>query len=133
MVKLFHSFQSQNRSLLNPREKIEAFLTQGRFQHALEQARQLYKHEAMVENRELLRQATLGRAEQLQSQGKLRDVCSLLENAVPLGADSPSFLERIAVLMSACGNAQRGLALLRTLPESATGDEVLALAVDHAM
>jgi tetratricopeptide (TPR) repeat protein len=105
---------------------------EGRFQQALELAKQLHKHDPSPANRDLLKNVTLGRARQLRAQNYTRDACSVLEHAAELD-DSPAWLEQVAEELAACGDARRALGLLDRLPAGPARQKVLARAADTAL
>jgi len=81
--------------------------SEGRFQQALELAKQVFKHEPSAENKAFLREVYLGRARQLRSQGYTCDARTVLENALPLAGDDPACLETLAHELARCGEAGR--------------------------
>jgi tetratricopeptide (TPR) repeat protein len=115
------------------RHRVEGAVQEGRFQHALELGKQLYKHEPIPANRELLQTIYLGRAAQLRKQGYTRDAQAVLENAIQLGAGETAWLEKIALELAALGQAERALQVLARVPGSQAEGRVLALAADAAL
>jgi tetratricopeptide (TPR) repeat protein len=101
---------------------------EGRFQTALEVARQLYKEQPTAENLALLRDASLGRARQLRSQGKSRDALGVLEAAQRLSDASPQWLGDVAAELALCGAAAQALALVDRLREGNAGGTPCAAA-----
>jgi len=105
---------------------------EGRFQHALELVRSLYKQDPTDQHLELLRSVSIERGEELQRQGKLQDAVTLFGNAAQLGG-SRDFLESLAGRLASCGALFKALDLLVRVPDSTARPRVLAQAVDHAM
>jgi tetratricopeptide (TPR) repeat protein len=117
---------------LGPR--IDRAVTEGRYQQALELAKQLFKQEPTPTNRELLLRIYLGRAHQLRSTGHTRDALTVLHVALGVdGSGNPEWLEQMALEFAACGDAAQAQTLLGRLPEdSAARGRVLAQAADAA-
>jgi tetratricopeptide (TPR) repeat protein len=114
------------------RPRIERARREGRFQQALELAKQLHKYESTPEHVELLKEVYLGRARQLRTQGQPRDALTVLDAASRLDATTPEWLERLAEEMALCGEVARTLALIEKLPE-ASAARLLMFAADAAM
>jgi tetratricopeptide (TPR) repeat protein len=117
---------------LGPR--IERAVAEGRYQQALELAKQLFKQEPTREHRELLLQTYLGRAHQLRSTGYTRDALMVLHIALGLDeSGNPEWLEKMAQEFAACGDTAQAQALLGQLPENSPArGRVLAQAADAA-
>jgi tetratricopeptide (TPR) repeat protein len=98
---------------LGPR--IERAAREGRYQQALELAKQLHKREPTPANRELLRNTYLGRARQLRSQGNPRDAVTVLIVSMQLDGASNDYLRQVAQELAACGAGQEALRLLGRL------------------
>ena len=99
---------------LEPR--IHRAASEGRFQQALELAKQLHKQEPTPPHLELLKKAYLGRAKQLREQGYGRDAVTMLEAAMRIDPASPAWLEQIARETAQSGGVHQALALLDQLP-----------------
>lgn len=106
---------------------------EGRYQHALELAKRLYKDEPSEAHKGLLQQVYLGRARQLRQRGQLREACTVLDNALRLGGTNPAWLSQLVEELAACGNAGRALDLLGQVPDPTLRSRVLANAVDTAL
>jgi tetratricopeptide (TPR) repeat protein len=112
--------------------RVRRAMQEGRFQQALELSKQLNKQDPTPAHHELVRQTHLGRAQQLRTQGHLRDAQVVLNNALALG-DDPNFLVQIAEELAACGAARQALALLNRHPEGTARSRILARAADVAV
>jgi tetratricopeptide (TPR) repeat protein len=115
------------------RPRVERARQEGRFQQALDLARQLHKAAATPDTLQLLKDCCLGRARQLNGQGQSRDAVATLEAAPRLDPDNPAWLEQVAVELAAAGGVRQALALLERLPGSAAAAPVLARAADAAV
>jgi tetratricopeptide (TPR) repeat protein len=113
--------------------RVRRSLGEGRSQHALEFAKQLYKQDPTPPHKELLRKVYLERAQDLRRQGYTRDATTVLENAAQLGDGDPTWLAHLAEELAAAGNARRAVDLLDRLPETPARARVLAQAVDTAL
>jgi tetratricopeptide (TPR) repeat protein len=98
--------------------RVQRAQEEGRFQTALDLARQLYKDEPTAEHLALLRDVLLGRARQLRAQGKTRDALGVLELAQRLPEAPREWLEQVAAEMALCGGAAQALAVLDRLGEA---------------
>ena len=108
-------------------------MREGRFQQALELTKQLYKAEPTPAHQEMLRQAYLGRARQLRTQGQIRDAVTVLHAALAVDRTTPVWLEQVAEELARCGEVNRALELLAQAPESAALAYVMAGAADAAL
>ncbi len=115
------------------RARIERARGEGRFQQALDLAKQLHKHEPTPAHRELLKDVYLGRARQLCAQGKTHDALTVLEAALRIDETTPAWLEQVATEMARAGGAVRALALLEHLPDSPAAARIRAFAADAAV
>ncbi len=116
---------------LQPR--IDRATREGRFQQALDLAKQLHKHEPTPAHLELLKDVYLGRARQLRGQGQTRDALTILDVALRLDETTPAWLERVAEELALCGDVRRALALTDTLTDAAGASRILGHAADAAM
>jgi tetratricopeptide (TPR) repeat protein len=114
------------------RARIERAAAEGRFQTALDLARQLFKHEPTPTHRELLQKAQLGRARQLRAQGATQDARNLLVGAAAPN-DDPAWLEQAAEELARCGDLPAALALLDRVSNTQARPRVLAEAADAAL
>src|SRR5207244_2675483 len=112
---------------LKPR--IQRAISEGRFQQALDLAKQLSKQEPTPENRELHKTAALGRARQLREQGYSRDALATLEAATRLDPDNLSWLEQIARETAMAGGIAQALILAQRLPPDSAGLAALPAAL----
>jgi tetratricopeptide (TPR) repeat protein len=116
----------------DPRVRIERAAAEGRFQTALDLAKQLFKHEPTPQHRALLQQAQLGRARQLRIQGATEDARTLLAGAAAQH-DDPAWLEQAAEELARCGDPAGALALLNRVPNTQAQPRILAEAADAAL
>jgi tetratricopeptide (TPR) repeat protein len=116
---------------LKPR--IERARREGRFQQALDLAKQLHKYEPTPAHLELLKDVYLGRARQLRGQGQLRDAQTVLEVALRLDGENPSWLERLAEEMALCGEVRQALALSERLHDPSVVGRILGHVADTVM
>ena len=115
------------------RPRIDRARQEGRYQQALDLAKQLHKHEPTPAHLELLKECYLGRVRQLRGQGQLRDALTVLQVAQRLDETAPEWLERWAEEMALCGEVRQALALIEKLPDPVVGQRILALVADAAM
>jgi tetratricopeptide (TPR) repeat protein len=115
------------------RARVEAAASEGRYQHALELGKQLYKQDASPAHRELLQRVQLGRAQQLRQQGHVRDALAVLESAMQSADGNPALLERLAEELARCGGVHRALDLMQRIPGSPAQGRILAQAADGAV
>lgn len=108
-------------------------LQEGRTQQALEFAKQLYKHEPSEQHRNLLRQAYLERARQLQKQGNHRDAATVYENLLNLAPTDAEQLVAIACGFAIAGQVKRALALADGLAGQEAGRRIVLTVVDQAV
>jgi tetratricopeptide (TPR) repeat protein len=126
-----HRLATSSPADLKPR--IDRARREGRFQQALELAKQLHKYEPTPTHTELLKEVYLGRARQLWEQGHSRDAGTVLEVAQRLDPANPAWLELLANELARCGEVQRALTLLDQVPDAASRGQVLCQAVDAAL
>ncbi|HWG46971.1 MAG TPA: tetratricopeptide repeat protein [Gemmataceae bacterium] len=113
--------------------RIERARREGRFQQALELAKQLHKYEPTPTHLELLKEVYLGRSRQLRTEGKPRDALTVLEAARCLDETTPAWLERLAEEMAQCGGVPQALALSEKLADPAGVGRILAHVADAAL
>jgi tetratricopeptide (TPR) repeat protein len=104
------------------RARVERARAEGRFQTALELARQLDRDESSPANRALVRDCYLGRARQLRAEGRSRDALTVLEVAARLEDSPRAWLEEVAAEMAICGGSGPALALLQRLGPGQPGE-----------
>ncbi len=120
-------------SSTNLKPRITRAVNEGRFQQALELAKQLYKYEPTPDHLALLKQAYLGRGKELHGRGATNDAATVYEAAVRIDATNPTWVEQIAVELARVGAVQAAQNLLARLPESTAVQTVQAHAVDTAV
>jgi tetratricopeptide (TPR) repeat protein len=113
------------------RARVERAAREGRFQQALELAKQLHKQEPSPPHLELLRRAYLGRARQLRGQGHTRDAVTVLRAALAVDRSNAEWLGQIAAELAQSGEVKEALALLT--PDAPAAAAVLAHAADAAV
>jgi tetratricopeptide (TPR) repeat protein len=113
-------------------EKIAKARRENRTQQALELVRQLIKQEPTDEHRDLLRQVTLERGQQLQTDGKPRDAVTVLTHALTLGG-GPGYVADVAQKLAACGGIGPALAALPQIADPMQRQRVIQCGADAAM
>ncbi len=106
---------------------------EGRFQHALELTRQLYKSEPTPEHRKLLHTIALGRARQLRREARTRDAVNVLQSMLQTPGAQPAWFAEIASELAACGEVPQAMILLGEKADPALQDRFLAQAADAAV
>src|SRR5262249_10073994 len=86
VAKKYKHGSSPGLSLAELRARADRAAREGRYQQALELAKQLYKHDPAPAHKVLLQETHLGRARQLRAQGYARDAVATLQAALQLGA-----------------------------------------------
>lgn len=114
-------------------ERLNRAISEGRFQTALELAKQLAKSEPTDANRRRLAECYLGRASQFLGEGRMRDAITVLEVGHPFARDMPELIVKFAELFARAGDAARGMKLLESLPEPRPTSRLPALAADAAL
>src|ERR1700685_816598 len=115
------------------RARLQKAMQEGRFQTALELAKQLAKKDPTVENKRNLIACYLGRSKQLREQGSLRDAAGVLNAGVEHAGSDPALITRFAEELAQCGDIQRGLKLIEWLPEPRPANRVQLLAADASL
>ena len=115
------------------KKRIARTKTEGKFQQGLELARELFKAAPSAEHRQLLKEMSLGRAQQLHQQNANRDALTLLEAARRIEPDNPAWLAQIAELMARCGGIQQAMTLQNQLPAEQTNPKLLIHAADTSL
>src|SRR5579864_4339177 len=98
-------------SLADVRKRAERAAEEGRYQQALELAKQIHKEEPTPANKQYLLKTYLGRARQLRERGYERDAANVLRVALGLGDQTSVWLEEAARELAACGDATNALAV----------------------
>ena len=111
--------------------RAEKAIREGRFQQALDLAKQVHKAEPTPAHLEMLRQAYLGRARQRRTQGQTRDAVTVLHVALTLDRTTPAWLGEVAEELARCGEIRQALELTAQAPDAAA--KVLANAADAAL
>jgi tetratricopeptide (TPR) repeat protein len=116
------------------RFRADKAIREGRFQAALELARELFKREPTPAHQELIRSCQLGRARELRRQGKPRDAATVLQVALEAPGPHPAeWLSQVAEELAACGQAGAALGLLDQLAGTPAHARVLARTADAAV
>src|SRR5262249_56879751 len=116
------------------RARADKAIREGRFQAALELARELYKREPTTAHQELVRGWQLGRGRELRRQGKPRDAAPVLQVALEAPGPHPvEWLSQVAEELAACGQASAALGLLAQLAGTPAHARVLARTADAAV
>jgi tetratricopeptide (TPR) repeat protein len=108
-------------------------LGEGRFQAALELAKELVRHAPGPGHQALLRDAYLGRARQLRGQGHTRDAVTVIRAALALPDPEPAWREELAEELAACGEVREALALFDPAAITPGQARVLARGADRAL
>jgi tetratricopeptide (TPR) repeat protein len=112
---------------------VEKALREGRFQQALELAKELYTQEPVPTHRDLLRQAYLGRGRQLREAGHDRDAVTVLRVGLNAVEPSANWLGQVAAELALCGEVGQALSLVETHSDESLRTSVLGKAVDAAL
>ncbi len=113
------------------KDRAQRAIREGRFQQALDLAKQVHKAEPTPAHLDMLRQAYLGRARQLRTQGQTRDAVTVLHVALTLDRTTPAWLGQVAEELARCGETRQALELTAQAPEAAA--KVLIGAADAAV
>lgn len=113
-------------------ERIANARREGRTQHALELTRQYFKFEQTEERRELLRQVTLERGQQLLAQGKPSDAATVFSNALEIGG-SAGFHAAVIRGLAGCGAIERATASLPKIADPNLRQGAMNAIVDAAV
>ncbi len=117
----------------NLRDRIDRAAEDGRFQHALELTRELYKQEPTPEHRKLLHTIGLGRARQLRSEGRTRDAAATLQGLLHTPGITPEWKAEIAQELAGAGEVQQAVNLLGSSADPETIERMHAAAADLAI
>ncbi|MGH7226921.1 MAG: hypothetical protein ACRELF_27215, partial [Gemmataceae bacterium] len=115
------------------RRRVDRARQEGRFQQALDLAKQLHKHEPTPAHLDLLKDVYLGRARQLRNQGQTRDALTVLDVAAQFAEATPAWLAQLAEEMALCGEVKRTLPLIERIVDPATANRLLARVADAAV
>ena len=113
-------------------DRIAKARKEGSTHKALELARALVKHEPTDAHRELLRQVTLERGQQLQATGMLRDAATVYSNLLTMGG-TPEFLADVGQRLAACGAVAPALATMQLVGDPVQRQKILQSAADAAV
>lgn len=113
-------------------DRIAKARREGRTQQALELANELVKHEPTDAHRELQRQVTLERGQQLHSEGKNRDATTVYTNALVKGGP-PEYLAIVIQRLAACGAIALALASMAPIVDPVQRQRILQSAADAAV
>jgi tetratricopeptide (TPR) repeat protein len=122
-----------NPSPADIKARAERAAHEGRFQQALDLAKQLYAGDKCPAHQEFLFNAYLGRARQLRGQGQTRDAAIVVGNTLALIEGMPAWAEQVAHEYMACGQPESALKLVEWLPDAAVRGRVLAHTADAAL
>ena len=81
----------------------------------------------------MLRQAYLGRARQLRTQGQASDAATVLQAGLAVDRATPDWLEDVAEELARCGEVKHAMETLAGVPETTALARVMAGAADAAM
>jgi tetratricopeptide (TPR) repeat protein len=95
--------------------RVERTRKEGRYQQALDLAKQLHRAEPTAEHLELLKDTYQKRADQLHSQGYSRDAATTLEAASRIDENNAAWLSRLAAQMGRYGDIAKTLDLIARL------------------
>ena len=115
------------------RERVERAASEGRFQTALDLAKQLNKQEPEPASSALLVRCYFGRARQLREQGATRDAATVLETAVQHVGTDPVRLLEIAEELARVGELSKALAIFARIPDPKPETKMVALGADVAL
>jgi tetratricopeptide (TPR) repeat protein len=132
LSKKHKTHQPAGLSTAELRGRVERARREGRFQQALELAKQLHKAEPTPAHRGLLKEVYLGRAGQLRTQGHTRDAATVLEAAARADEADSGWLERLAIELMKLGEGARAQALLERVPEEARSGQLQGALADAA-
>jgi len=113
-------------------ERIRSAVSEGRFQHALELARHLYKQDPSEQHLALLRDVSFKRGQQLQKQGHLTEAVTVFSNAAKM-AGPPEFQRQLVEHLTACGAAEKAIALADRLQNPALKSHLAGMVADQAV
>jgi tetratricopeptide (TPR) repeat protein len=128
-----HAHHAPSYAPLELNTRVRKAESEGRFQQALELAKQLYKHEPTPAHLEMLKRVYLGRAAQLNAQRYSRDAATVLEAALRLDEGNSSWVESIAEGLAASGQPRRALDLIADIPNCTIAPRLLANLVDQSL
>src|SRR5262245_37908400 len=114
------------------RPRIDRSVGEGRYQQALELAKQLHKEEPTASNRELLHTIYLSRATQLKQTGNARDAINVLHAALVPPGLLPPWKVQIAERLAGCGDI-KGAMQLCSGEDAAQIERLLPHAADAAV
>jgi tetratricopeptide (TPR) repeat protein len=119
-------------SIADLKARVERTRREGRFQHALELVKQLFKAEPTPAHLELMKDTYLKRAGQLRSQGYTRDAATVLDAASHLDETNSAWLEQLASELAQCGDVARSVELLKRAPGGSISPAAMARLADAA-
>lgn len=117
----------------DPRQRIASAIREGRFQHALELTKQLHKSEPTPEYRRLLHEVYMGRARQLNSEGKTRDAAVVLQAALQPPGLLPAWKAEITEELAKCGSYHAVISVVGNDINPQQLEHLQAVAVDAAL
>ncbi len=120
-------------TLAEVRARAERAVQEGRYQHALELAKQVHKEQPTPENQAFLFDVYLGRARQLRGQNYLRDAATVLNAAAPLAEGNPARLVSLAEELALAGDPVRAAALVKQVSDPQAAGRILGHVADAAL
>ena len=111
--------------------RAEKAIREGRFQQALDLAKQVHKAQPTPAHLDMLRQAYLGRARQLRNQGQPRDAVTVLHAALAVDRTTLEWLAQVAEELARSGEIREALELTAAAPDAA--GRVMGPAADAAL
>jgi hypothetical protein len=131
--KKHHKHQSGPLGPAELKARLERCRVEGRWQQALDLAKQLHKAEPNPAHLGLLKEAYLQRARQLRNQGMVREASAILDVALQLDKHNPTWKELLAREAAQSGDAGRAMSLLGPQAEQGPPPAVLGPLVDAAI
>ncbi len=113
--------------------RVRAAVDEGRYQQALELAKNLHKSEPTPANRALLHEVSLGRARQLALQGHEHDAASTLNADVATPGFLAEWTAQVALDLARYGDAPGAMKLVDLGGDAALREQVVAHLVDAAL
>ncbi len=115
------------------RTRAERAASEGRFQTALDLAKQLNKLAPTPQHAELLNRCYVGRARQLREQGSTRDAAAMLETAFGQMNGDPARIIKIAEELALAGEFNKAMLVFGRLPDPKPPNRIPQLAADFAL
>lgn len=113
--------------------RIQRARDEGKFKLGLELVRGLFHIQPTPANRELLKEMTLSRANQLSREGNLADSVTLLKNAESIDSTNPAWLDQLVEQLARNGGIQPAVALQERLHPGIVNPHILEHAADFGL